>query len=117
MDFNPDNIVIKRKAPPKLVTTEQIVARAVAEDVLEKKLTNLKEEIRTQKNISWQIVIGVAIAFIFALGVLVYDGISSRQSNIERFSSVNGEIQKQSASINNLQNDVKNIKIRNPYLK
>ena len=117
MDFDPSKVIVKRKTPLKFITVEEVVAQTVAEDVIEKKLAGLREELSNQKSISWQIVIGVAVAFILAVGVLVYDGISSRQSNIEQFNSVNGEIREQSASIVNLENDVNNIRIRNPYLK
>ena len=103
----------KKNAPPRIDTVDELVAKSV----FDKEFTKLKAELETQQSVTWGVVIGVAIAFVFAVGVVVADAIISRNTYIDQTTALAKEIGAQSAHLNDLKNDLQNLKIRNSFLK
>ena len=104
---------LPRKAPPNIDTVDELVAR----ELFDKEFAALKKELEAQDYKTWQIVIGVALAFILAVGVVIGDAIISRSTYIEQTTIITREVGAQSSELNNLKNDIQNLRIRNPYLK
>ena len=105
--------VKKKIAPQNIITVDELVAKSV----FEKEFAALKTDLERQQSITWQVVIGVAVAFILAIGVVITDGILSRNSNNYNAKSYSREINTNLIEVNNLNNRVDNLYIRNPYLK
>ncbi len=101
------------KPPQKIVTVEELVAKSV----FEKEFAFLKTELEKQQSLTWQVVIGVGIAFVLAVGVLVADTMLSRNTNIDTTLRLDKEINDGTIQMDNLSNKVDNIMVRNPYLK
>lgn len=99
--------------PPKIDTVDELVAKSV----FEKEFGSLKDELKNQQSITWQVVLGVGIAFVFAIGVIVADAIISRNTYSSETSAFRKETNDQTLKLNDLENKIDNLRIRNPYLK
>jgi len=55
------------------ISIEEATAISVSKETFDKEFSNLKEELKQQKSISWQIVLGVGIAFLFTIGLIAID--------------------------------------------
>ena len=64
--------------PENFIALDQILAKNIAEEVFEDKISDIKERIEQQSTISWGIVVGVAIAFVLDLGVVIFEHVNSR---------------------------------------
>jgi|SRR3989344_3096351 len=103
----------RKSSPPDILTLDEVVAK----NVFEKEFATLKKELEAQHSITWQVVIGVAFAFILAVGVIVSDAIISRNTYLDGTSAIGKEINGQALELNNLKNAIDNLRARNPYLK
>lgn len=105
--YNPKGTV----TPPEDFTAlDEILAKGIAEKVFEERIAKIQENIKNQEKISWGIVVGVAIAFIFAIGVIVSEHINSRDLHSEKFDSIDREIHDQAIIISNIKNHIENTK-------
>lgn len=105
---------------------------------LEKDFIQIREEMDKSKrdvdrtnNFMYVVVIFVAVSFIVAVFSIYWDGILSNKSDkdlylkyneiFKNYSDQNFELKdkvyEQEININNLKNEVENLRIRNPYLK
>lgn len=82
-------------------------------------LKTLKEELHTQRSEARNIVIGVLVAFVAIVVTVAVELMLSNEKNsdVDKKLELNEKITSQEIQINNLENKVNNIKIRNPYLK
>ena len=103
----------RRNSPPNIETVDELVAKSV----FEKDFANLKKELETQQSITWQVVIGVAVAFVLAIGVTVVDAITSRNMNIDRVLELSKDSNDNTRRLNDLKNEIDGLRARNPYLK
>jgi len=101
------------KLPPRIVTVDELVAKSVFEKEFEK----LKKELETQQSITWQVVMGVGIAFVIAVGIIVTEVTLARDAYTNDTSTMEKEINGQAIQLNDLKNQIGNIKTLNPYLK
>ena len=93
------------------------IPEITAEDVFEREFANIKEDIKSQKQITWQVIVGVLIAFI-AIVVAVGVQVSSSNKKDSRFySNLEKDIYEQNLKVQDLNNKFDNLKIRNSYLK
>jgi len=99
----------QESAPKGMVTLDEVTAESVAEKVFNEKFSDLKKKIETQEKLNWSIVIGVAIAFLFVVGVIIVDVVTSRNLHTEKFDSIIEKIQKNSIQINSIERDVETL--------
>lgn len=104
---------IKRKAPQNIETVEEVVAKSV----FEKEFAGLKKELEKQQSLTWQVVIGVGVAFVLAIGVVIVDAVLSRKTYVDQMSGVFKELYEAQKQVGGLKNDIDGIRARNPYLK
>lgn len=101
------------KKPPKIITLDQVVAK----EVFDTEFAALKKALETQESRNWQSIIGVVVAFIFAVGVIVVDAMLSRHDSRQEYGAMTNQINTHETKINNLGNRVDNIFVRNSYLR
>lgn len=97
--------------------TIKTLPEITAEEVFNKEFSNLKEDLKSQKQITWQVIVGVLIAFIVIVVTVALQVLQSNRQDKQYYSDLEKNIYDQNLKVQDLNNRVDNIKIRNPYLK
>lgn len=92
------------------------IPEITAEDVFEREFANLKKDLESQKQITWQVIIGVLVAFISIVFVTAVQVNYSNKKDAQFYSSLEKDIYEQNLKVQDLNNKFDNLKIRN-YLK
>lgn len=100
-------------AKDRIKTLQEVVA----EEVFNKEFTNLKEDLKNQKQITWQVIVGVLIAFIAIVVAVAVQISNSNKRDAQFYSNLEKNIYEQNLKIQDLNNKFDNLKIRNSYLK
>jgi hypothetical protein len=93
------------------------ISEITAEDVFEREFLNIKNNLESQKQITWQVIVGVLIAFIAIVAVTAIQVNYSNRKDAQFYSNLEKDIYEQNLKVQDLNNEVDNIKILNPYLK
>ena len=100
-------------AKERIKTLQEVVA----EEVFNKEFAFLKQELKDHKQITWQVILAVLIAFISIVVTVAYSVIYSNRSDKQFYSDLNKNIYNQNLKVQDLNNRLDNLKIRNSYLK
>lgn len=103
--------------PTKKEIVYLVEAQATSIDDISKRLVNLENLIEKQDNKNQNVIIGVLIAVVLIITTVAAEVILSDKKDASFYSDLNKNIYEQDLKVNNLNNEVLNIKIRNPYLK
>jgi len=80
-------------------------------------LIQTKKELETQRSESKSIIIGAVFALILIVGTVAVEVILSNRADKQFYSGLNKDIYEQNLKVQDLNNKIDNLKIRNPYLK
>ena len=114
--------------PTKKEIVGLVEAQATSIDSISEKLVKLenlldKQDIKNQSIVDKQdsknhnIIIGAVVALILIVGTVAVEVLLSNKNDNEFYSSLEKNIYEQNLKIQDLNNQVSNIKIRNSYLK
>lgn len=106
------DIIPTKKEIVGLVEAQKTTIQSFTERLV--KLENLNEK---QDSKNQNIIIGVLIAFILIVGSVAVSVIISNKKDAQFYSNLEKNIYEQNLKVQDLNNQVSNIKVRNPYLK
>ena len=84
---------------------------------ISKEISSVKEELRTQRSESRGVIIGVLVASVLIVATIAVEVLISDQRDREFYSKLYNDMNEQNIKLENLDNNLGNLKIRNPYLK
>ena len=97
-----------------------VEAQGKTTDDISQRLVNLEELISKQESRNKEILYAVLFAFLFVIGTVVVDVVlfnASNKRDAQFYSGLEKDIYEQNLKVQDLNNKVDNVKIRNPYLK
>jgi hypothetical protein len=106
------DIIPTKKEIVGLVEAQKTTIQSFTERLV--KLENLNEK---QDSKNQNIIIGVLVALILIVATVAVEVILSNKKDAQFYSSLEKNIYEQNIKVQDLNNQVSNIKIRNPYLK
>ncbi len=100
-------------------TTDDISQRLVKIESadISQRLVKIESLVEKQDSKNQNIVIGVVVAFILVVGTVAVEVILSNRGDAQFYSGLEKDIYEQNLRVQDLNNKVDNVKIRNPYLK
>lgn len=97
-----------------------VEAQGKTTDDISQRLVALEESVNSQESRNQNIIYAVLIAFLLVIGTMVADVFffnASSKKDVQFYSELEKNIYDQNLKIQDLNNKVDNVKIRNPYLK
>jgi len=103
--------------PTKKEIVGLVEAQATSIDSISERLVKLENLLEKQDYKNQNIIIGVVVAFILIVGTVAIEVILSSKKDVEFYSNLEKNVYDQNLKIQDLNNQISNIKTRNPYLK
>ncbi len=103
--------------PSKRDIVGLVEAQAKSIDSISERLVKIENLIDKQDSKNQNIIVGVVVAFILIVGTVAVEVILSDKKDSQFYSSLEKDIYEQNFRVQDLNNKVDNIKIRNSYLK
>jgi hypothetical protein len=92
------------------------ISEITAEDVFAREFSNLKRDLESQKQITWQVIVGVLIAFVAIVVAVGIQILFSNKKDAQFYSGLENNIYEQNLKVQDLNSKFDNLKVRN-YLK
>jgi hypothetical protein len=103
--------------PTKKEIVKLVDAQTNTIDSISERLVKIEKLIDKQDSKNSSVIIGVVVAFILVVGTVAVEVILSNRKDSQFYSGLQNNIYDQNLKVQDLNNKVENIKIRNPYLK
>ena len=103
--------------PSKKEIVGIVEAQIKSIDSISERLVKVENLVEKQDSKNLNIIIGVVVAFIFIVGTVAIEVILSNNKDSNFYSGLEKDIYTQDLKVQDIRNQVDNIKIRNPYLK
>ncbi|MEK7152052.1 MAG: hypothetical protein AAB773_01350 [Patescibacteria group bacterium] len=103
--------------PSKRDIVSLVEAQAKSIDSISERLVKIENLVDKQDSKNQNVITGVVIAFILIVGTVAIEVILSNKADHRFYSSLEKDTYEQNLKVQDLNNKVDNIKIRNPYLK
>lgn len=103
--------------PTKKEIVGLVEAQATSIDSISERLVKIENLVDKQDSKNQNITIGVVVAFIFIIGAVAVQVILVNKADSQFYSGLERDIYEQNLKIQDLNNEVENLKVRNPYLK
>jgi len=103
--------------PSKKEIVGLVEAQAKSIDSISERLVKIEKSIDKQDSKYQNMVIGVVVAFIFIVGTVAVEVILSERKDAQFYSGLEREVYDQNLKVQELNNRIANIQVRNPYLK
>ena len=103
--------------PSKKEIVGLVEAQAKSIDSISERLVKVESLVEKQDSKNQNIIIGVVVALIFLVGTVAVEVIMSNKQESQFYSGLQNNVYEQNLKVQDLNNQVENIKIRNPYLK
>lgn len=103
--------------PTKKEIVGLVEAQATSIDSISERLVKIEKLVDKQDSKNQNIILGVLVAFILIVVTVAVEVILSNKTENQFYSDLEKNIYEQNLKVQDLNNKMDNIKIRNPYLK
>lgn len=103
--------------PTKKEIVSIVDAQAKSIDAISERLVKIENLIEKQDSKNQNVLYAVLIAFVLLVGSIAIEVIVSNKDDKQYYASIEKDIREQISNTQELNNEVDNLKIRNPYLK
>ncbi len=103
--------------PTKKEIVSIVDAQAKSIDTISERLVKIENLVEKQDSKNQNVLYAVLVAFILLVGSIAVEVSVSNRSDKQYYASIEKDIREQISNIQELNNKLDNLKVRNPYLK